>query len=192
VKDKLVIFLSELKGTNEGLGFQAVGWHLAVVKNPTDDPLSWEIDYFKGPDPSRILVGSSAVLRDDHFIYAYGAKEPSTHKVYLIRFEIDQLLLGNFSSMTWWSSDHWVKNKGLEPENAVLFTGQTEFSVHYQKEIDSYIQIQSYGFGQAELGLRLASQLQGPWSEPVIFYKPEFVDEQEFMYSANAHPEITS
>ena len=53
------------------------------------------------------------------------------------------------------------------------------------------MQIQSFGFGHAELGYRLAAQPQGPWSEPVIFYKPVYVDEQEFMYSARAHPEQT-
>ncbi len=192
VKDKLIIFLFELENTNEGFGFQAVGWHLALVKNPSDDPLNWDIEYFKGPDPSDILLGSSAVLKDDRFLYAYGVKEPGSHEVYLIRFEIDQLLVGNFSSMAWWSNNRWVKNTGFAPENAVLFTGHTEFSVHYQKEIESYMQIQSFGFGHAELGYRLAAQPQGPWSEPVIFYKPIFTDEQEFMYSARAHPEQTS
>ena len=192
VKDKLIIFLFELESTNEGFGFQSVGWHLAIVKNPSDDPMNWDIEFFKGPDPSGILVGSSAVLKDDKFVYAYGVKEPGTHEVYLIRFEVGQLLTGNFSSMAWWSNNHWVKNEGFEPENAVLFTGHTEFSVHYQKEIESFMQIQSFGFGQAELGYRLASQPQGPWSEPVIFYKPKFVDNQEFMYSAKAHPELTS
>ena len=74
--------------------------------------------------------------------------------------------------------------------HAPLFEGQTEFSVHYQPDLDQYVQIQTYGFGHASIGYRLADQPEGPWSVPVIFYKPHLEDQQEFVYSANAHPEL--
>ncbi len=192
VKDKLIIFLFEEEGTSEGFGFQSVGWYMVIVDNPSEDPSNWNIEYLKGREPSGILAGSSAILKDNQYVYAFGVKEPGTHEVYLIRFEIDQLLSGSFSSMDWWVRDQWVENQGKVPEEAVLFKGHTEFSVHYQKDIEKYMQVQTFGFGHASIGYRLASQLQGPWSDPVIFYKPELEDQQEFMYSANAHPELAS
>ena len=190
VKDNLIIFLFEEESTSEGLGFRAVGWYMVIIDNPYEDPLSWDIEYFKGPEPSDILTGSSAILRDSRYLYAYGVKEPGTHEVYLIRFEIEQLLSGNFLSMAWWAADQWVSNRGEAPEGAVLFKGQTEFSVHYQKEIEKYMQVQTFGFGKAKLGYRLANLPQGPWSDQVLFYEPNLEDHQEFVYSANAHPEL--
>ena len=65
--------------------------------------------------------------------------------------------------------------------HAPLFEGQTEFSVHYQPDLEQYIQIQTYGFGHASIGYRLADQPEGPWSAPVIFYKPYLEDQQEFL-----------
>jgi len=44
--------------------------------------------------------------------------------------------------------------------------------------------------GHATLGYRLAEVPEGPWSEPVIFYKPHLISQKDFIYSANAHPEI--
>jgi hypothetical protein len=191
VNTKLIIFLFELERTNEGFGFQSIGWYMVIVNNPSEDPMSWDIEYLKGPEPANILAGSSAVLKDNRYIYAFGVEEPGTHEVYLIRFSIDQLLKGSFSSMAWWVRNQWVSNWGEAPENAVLFEGHTEFSVHYQKEIEQYIQVQTFGFGKAKVGYRLASQLQGPWSDPVIFYEPNLEDHQEFVYSANAHPKLS-
>lgn len=190
VKDQLIIFLFEEENTGEGLGFQAVGWYMVIIDNPSEDPLNWDIEYFKGPEPTDILAGSSAVLRDSTYLYAYGVKEPATHEVYLIRFEIEELLSGNFLSMDWWAADQWVNNLGKAPEGAVLFKGQTEFSVHYHKEIEMYIQVQTYGFGKARLGYRLASRPQGPWTDSVLFYEPILEEHQEFVYSANTHPEL--
>lgn len=192
VRDKLVIFLFEEESTSEGLGFQTAGWYMVIIDNPYDDPLSWDMEYFKGPEPSDIIAGSSAILRDSTYLYAYGVKEPGSHEVYLIRFEIEPLLNGNFSSMAWWAADQWVSNRGEAPEGAVLFTGQTEFSVHYQEEIEKFMQVQTFGFGKAKLGYRLANRPQGPWSEPILFYEPTLGDQQEFVYSAKAHPELLS
>lgn len=190
IKNKLIVFLFEEQSTDIGLGFKAVGWYLVIVNNPSDNPLHWNMEYIKGPGPFNIIVGSSAVLTDNCYIYAYGEKESATHEVYLLRFEIDQLLNGNFAEASWWVNDRWVTGLEKEPLHAPLFEGQTEFSVHYQPALDQYIQIQTYGFGHASIGYRLADQPEGPWSAPVIFYKPSLEDQQEFVYSANAHPEL--
>ena len=59
-------------------------------------------------------------------------------------------------------------------------------------QLKKFIQIQTFGFGKATIGYRLADNLFGPWSRPVIFYTPPLNDDQEFVYSANAHPEYNS
>lgn len=192
VKDKLVIFLFEEKETHTGIGFEAVGWHIAIIDNPNEMPNRWDIKYVKGPDTYGVIVGSSAVLKDSTYVYAYGVQEPGTHEVYLLRMEIDRLILGDLDNPEWWVDNRWTKDVSEEPKSSVLFTGQTEFSVHFDSVLNKYIQIQTYGFGAASVGYRLADQLQGPWSEPVIIYTPVLNDPGDFVYSANAHPELVS
>jgi len=192
VNGKLIIFLFEEKSTTEGLGFETVGWTVVIIDNPNDDPMKWKIKYVKGPETFGVVVGSSAVLKDSNFVYAFGVKEPGTHETYLLRFEKDQLTLGDLSEMEWWVDNSWTKNIAEEPKTSILFNGQTEFSVHFDKVLGKYIQIQTYGFGAASIGYRLADELQGPWSEPVIFFTPQLNNEKEFMYTANAHPELNA
>ena len=188
---KLLIFLFEEKSTTEGLGFESVGWTLAMISNPNDDPEKWEIRYVKGPMTFGVIVGSSAVLKDEDFVYAFGVKEPGTHETFLLRSEIKKISNGDLSGMEWWTGNKWESNLKELPKPAVLFEGQTEFSVHYDNSINKYVQIQTFGFGHSSLGFRLADKLEGPWSEPVIFYTPK-LQEGEFNYTANAHPELKS
>lgn len=192
VNDKLVIFLFEEKSTTEGFGFESVGWSVAIIDNPNDDPAKWRTKYVKGPETFGVIVGSSAVLKDSLYVYAYGVKEPGTHETYLLRFEKDKLANGDLSKMEWFIENIWTNEVFEEPKQSVLFNGQTEFSVHFEPETGKFIQIQTYGFGQASIGYRLAEQLQGPWSEPVIFYTPKLNHEKEYNYTANSHPELKS
>lgn len=191
-RGKLVIFLFEVTSVDTGMGFEAVGWHIAVINNPSDSPDNWELNYFKGPDTYGVIVGSSAVLQDKNHVYAFGVKEPTTHETYLLRFEKEKLINGDFSKMEWWSENKWTDEITEEPKSSSLFTGQTEFSVHYDPESKKYVQIQTFGFGSASIGYRLADQLYGPWSEPVIIFTPRLKEDKEYVYTANAHPEFKS
>jgi hypothetical protein len=189
LKGKLVIFLIEETKTNSGFGFESVGWYVAIIDNPFDNPNEWKIKYVKPPETFGVVVGSSAVLEDKKYVYAYGVKEPGTHETYLIRFNKNKLTNGDLSDLEWWIDNKWTGDVSDEPKSSALFIGQTEFSVYYEKEIDKYVQFQTYGFGKASIGYRLAEQLYGPWSEPVMIYTPSIGEDKEFVYTANAHPE---
>lgn len=191
VNGKLLVFLFEEKSSKEGLGFESIGWTLALIDNPNDNPKDWHIKYVKGPETFGVIVGSSAVLKDDDFVYAFGVKEPGTHETYLLRFKKKEISNGDLSGMEWWAGDGWKGNVTEAPKSGVLFKSQTEFSVHFDKSLNKYIQIQTLGFGHSPLAFRLADELQGPWSEPVVFYNPQ-LNENEFNYTANAHPELDS
>ncbi len=192
VKDKLVIFLIEETSTGSGIGFEAIGWYVAIIDNPKDSPEKWIIKYVKGSETFGVIVGSSAVLQDENYVYAFGVKEPSTHETYLLRFEKGELINGGLSNIEWWINNKWANNVQKEPKPSSLFIGQTEFSVHYDQKLEKFIQVQTYGLGKASIGYRLADQLSGPWSEPVLFYTPSLKDNKEFVYTANTHPELES
>lgn len=190
--DKLIIFLFEEKSTNTGIGFEAIGWYIALIDNPVENPLNWNVKYIKGSDTFGVIVGSSAVLKDNDFVFAYGVTEPSSHEVYLLRFPIDKIVEGDIAGLEWWNAGHWITRKERFPIPSQLFIGQTEFSVHYQENLHQYVQIQTYGYGAASIGYRLAEQPEGPWSQPVIFYNTQLKSQEDFVYSANAHPEISN
>ena len=190
--EKLIIFLFEEKSIEKDPGFEAVGWYMAIIDNPYENPLQWNIKYVKGPDTFGVIVGSSAVLKDKDFIYAYGVTEPSSHEVYLLRLPINKISENDIAVLEWWNEGRWTTRKEKRPVPPPLFIGQTEFSVHFQDDLQQYVQIQTYGFGAASIGYRLAEKPEGPWSQPVIFYQTKLKNPQEFVYSANAHPELSN
>ncbi|MFB6320451.1 DUF4185 domain-containing protein [Saccharicrinis sp. FJH54] len=190
IKDKLVVFLMEETATHTGIGFEAIGWYLAIINNPEETPDKWIINYYKGPDTFGVIIGSSAVLKDDAFVYVFGVKEPATHETYLLRIAADNLVNGNLKNLEWWVNSIWTSNITTAPISSSLFTGQTEFSVHFDQNINKFVQVQTYGMGQASIGYRLADKLYGPWSKPVLFYTPALKNNSDFVYTANAHPEF--
>lgn len=192
VQNKLVLFLFEEKHTHTGIGFEAIGWYVAIIDNPFENPLKWKIRYIKGSDTFGVIVGSSAVLKDEEFIYAYGVKEPSSHEVYLFRLSLEKLIDDHVTDTWWWDGGKWSAINDNLLSSSPLFIGQTEFSVHYQEALKQYVQIQTFGYGAATIGYRLADKPEGPWSQPIIFYQTQPLSKDEFVYSANAHPEIKS
>ena len=191
IREKLVVFLMKVRSVNTGFGFEAYGWCAVLISNPRDEPSAWKMKYLEGPDTFGLIAGSAAVIKDEQFIYAYGAVEPAAHEVYLLRFKADQVYDGNIATPEWWIYGKWSERIAKDPVPTPLFIGGTEFSVHYDRTIKKYIQVQSFGFGDSQIGLRMSDSLQGPWTTPYLFYKPDYSRiKKPFMYAAKAHPEI--
>lgn len=191
LKDKLLIFLMKEHGTKKELGFEAVGWYAVLISNPNDDPAGWDMKYIEGPETFGTIAGSAAVLADEKYIYAYGAVEPATHEVYVLRWNLDDAYTGNLSNPLWWINGTWTERKTKEPVPEPLFIGATEYSVHYDSSLKKYIQVQAFGFGEASIGIRMSDNVTGPWTQPYMIYTPAYPGVKEpFMYSAKAHPEL--
>ena len=192
IKDKLIIFLMNVHEVKTGLGFEVAGWSAVLISNPQDDPLEWKMKYIDAPETFGTIAGSAAVVKDENYIYAFGAVEPSTHEAYLLRWKLNDAYNGNLAKPEWWSNGSWKIRKTMNPLPTKLFTAATEYSIHYDSSLKKFIQVQSFGFGESKIGLRLSDRLQGPWTEPYMFYTPEYTGiKRPFMYSAKAHPELT-
>lgn len=190
IRDRLLIFLMKVNAVSGGLGFEVSGWAAALVSNPAAAPDQWKFQIIEGQNSYGLVVGSAAVLTDKKWLYAYGAVEPASHEVYLLRWPLDAAYQGNLEHPDWWLNNHWMKRTQANPAPKPLFIGATEFSVHYDKTLRKYVQVQSFGFGAASIGIRLANRPEGNWSEPLIFYKPVLEGiRQPFVYAAKAHPE---
>ncbi len=191
IKDKLLIFLIKERAVKTGLGFEAAGWYAVLISNPDEEPAAWNMKYIKGPDTFGTIAGSAAVLKDETYLYAYGAVEPSTHEVYLLRWRLSEAYQGELSNIEWWINGKWATRKTKLPVPEPLFKGATEYSVHYDSVLHKYIQVQSFGFGEASVGFRTANQLTGPWTEPVMIDTPVYTGiKKPLMYAAKAHPQL--
>ncbi len=187
----LVVFLFRVHATDTGLGFEVVGWDIVLINNPGDPPDEWNKTYIRGPDTHGIIAGSSTVLTRGDTLYTFGVQEPDTHDTYLLRISKDQLLTGDWSGLEWWVEGEWTREMTEAPLSSALFTGITEFSVHYDSLLHTYVQVQTFGFGEADLGYRTAPRLEGPWSGPVRFYKPSVIVPGQMVYTAYVHPALS-
>jgi len=191
IKDKLLIFLIKEHGTKAGLSFEAIGWYAVLISNPDADPAAWKMKYIEGPETFGTIAGSAAILTDEKYLYAFGAVEPATHEVYVLKWNLDDAYTGNLATPLWWINGTWKERKSERPVPESLFIGATEYSVHYDSSLKKYIQVQSFGFGEGQIGIRMADQLTGPWTEPYLIYTPTYPSvKKPFMYSAKAHPEL--
>ncbi len=98
-------------------------------------------------------------------------------------------------SAEWWAGDGrgWVPEASLGEGGPafVLDDAGSECSLHRDERSGWFIHIASYGFGASTIGLRTAPALTGPWSPPVVVYRPPESDgEQPLVYAAKAHPEL--
>ncbi|MBL7741178.1 MAG: DUF4185 domain-containing protein [Chitinophagaceae bacterium] len=191
VKDRLLIFLIREHEIKTGIGFEASGWDAVLVSNPHDEPSRWKMRYIRGCETFGTIAGSAAVLKDDEYLYAYGAVEPATHEVYLLRWKLTAAYNGNLANPEWWLNGRWAERKTKDPVPAPLFIGATEYSVHYDHALKKYIQVQSSGFGEGKIGIRMSDSLQGKWTDLYTVYTPVYDGiKKPFMYAARAHPEL--
>lgn len=191
IREKLILFLTKMKGVKTGLGFEAVAWVAVLVTNPQEEPSRWKMKYIEGTDTYGTIVGSAAVLKDENYLYSYSVLEPGTHEAYLLRWKMEDACKGDLARPEWWFNGQWAERKTKEPVPAPLFIGGTEYSVHYDTTLKKYLQIQSHGFGAGSIGLRMSDSLQGPWTDLHLFFKPNYTGiTKPFMYAAKAHPEL--
>lgn len=132
------------------------------------------------------------MLFDGHLL-AYCMQEPS-HDIFLVRWPLGRVMHNDLSQPQWWAGEGegWVPQRELARQPQPLFSqGHTEFTVHYEAALGRFLEIQTVGFGPADLGFRLADQPAGPWSPLEGFYRPEEHNLAKIMiYAAKAHPHL--
>lgn len=192
---RLLIFLAEIQTAANPLGFTVTGWQAVLIDNPDESPRKWQAAGAKrGSEKFDIVPGTGGILIHHGFMYAYGC-DPSGRRAYLVRWPDHEAGGGNLSGAQWWCGQRlgWLAENRIQEGPAVLFTdAQSEFGVYHDARVNRYVQIQTVGFGAADLGFRTASRPEGPWSALRRFYKP---DEKKIpgvlIYAAKPHVFMT-
>ncbi|MGE3972863.1 MAG: DUF4185 domain-containing protein [Porticoccaceae bacterium] len=193
---RLLLFLNRVRSSSGGLGFDSGGWTAWMVDNPDSEPSAWAMRELKtAENPLGIPVGFAAVLQQDGYVYAFGSQEPvKSHPIYAARWTTRQIRNGKLLSPEWWGGDRsgWVANSSSAPRWPIFENGQAEGSIHWDQASQGFIAVHSQGFGAADIVLRAAPHLTGPWSAPRMIYRPsEYYRPQRMIYAAKAHPELS-
>lgn len=192
----LVVFLYRVINTPDvGLGFTTTGFSVVIINNPEEPVESWQMNVFKGPAMPFDVIPATAVIQMNDHLVAVTIRQSGTHAGTLIRFPIQSLLEGSFNAVQWWYGDDigWVSDVGPEMglPRFVLDDAGSECSIHWDGDLQSFVHVASYGFGQSTIGVRYAKAITGPWSPPItVFHPPESKRKNPFVYAAKAHPEL--
>jgi hypothetical protein len=193
--NSLLIFLMKVRPANNELQFETCGWDAVLISNPDEDPGQWQLQPVPcEPNELGVLVGSGTVVRQGDYLYALGAREPG-HDVYAVRWPVTQAMGGDLREGCWWTrtgddgpgewSPQSQKSTPLYPQ------GATEFTVHRDARFDRWIAIETEGFGAADMAMRSAAELTGPWTALEKFYRlPESSDQRLMIYAGKCHPEL--
>jgi len=188
IGNRLLLFSSRVvpESAKDSLGFKSVGWNAYWVNNPDDEPTAWKLK--AAAESSDSVIMASAVLRDGGFVYLFGESEPE-HDLYVARLRAEMLARGEFGTLEWWSGGDWKTT--VSGRRSIQLAAGTETSVQRDPSGNDFIEINSRGFGATDIVMRLAQNLEGPWSAPMLIYRPPESDAPDaFVYAGKSHTEL--
>lgn len=191
----LIVFLYSLRATpGRGLGFEVVGFAVAIIEDPNAPIEAWKPRLFDHP-PLPFDRVPAAAIADDGYVVCLAISREGRHAAALVRFRASALTKGELTGGEWWGGDGvgWVSASllGRKGPAIVMEDAGSESSLHWDRRTRSFLHVASYGFGATEIGLRTAPFIIGPWSSPVVVYHPPESDlPNPFVYAAKAHPEL--
>jgi Domain of unknown function (DUF4185) len=197
----LLLFRMRVRKVTTGFGFAVTGWDAVAVDDPDRAPDSWVLRSVQDQtERAERLVGASVMQHGDH-LYAYAAKNADAdHSLYLARFSVASLRGLARDAL---ADPEWYTAQGFQRQSAgaipvpVLSGGQIEVSVHFQSQLQRFVEIQTRGLfasdPQTAITLRTSERPEGPWSDPVAIWTPRAppnADSSKLLtYAAKAHPE---
>ena len=196
VNDRLVLFLNRVITTNIGIGFESIGWAAWIVENPDVEPTNWRMRPLSTPtNPLGILTGFAAVQQLGQHVYAFGSEDPvKSHPIYAARWRAEEIRQGQLMSPEWWAGERlgWIPDSSSAARYPLFENGQSELTIHFDQASERFIGVQTAGIGAADIMMRAAPLLTGPWSSPKLVYRPSDYHKPNIMiYSAKAHPHLT-
>jgi hypothetical protein len=196
IGSKLLLFFNRVASSDTGLGFTSVGWNAMLVENPDDEPSLWRTSMLATPSSSLgIIVGFASVFQWRDHLYALGSQDPvKSHPIHVARWPLAKAGKGDVREPEFWGGQDvgWVADSSGSLSRPIFDDGQSELTVHPDERSRQFVAVQSSGFGPADIVMRVASKLTGPWSPMQMLYRPpEYVKPNIMIYSAKAHPQLS-
>jgi hypothetical protein len=196
VGERLVLFFNRLRSSTGGLGFESDGWNAVMIMNPNDEPSNWRMNWLQSPSNQLgIIVGFAGVLHWGEHVYALGSQDPiKSHPVFAARWTVEEVQQGELMSPEWWAGPDvgWVADSSMRARWPLFENGQTELTIHRDETTQRFLVVHTKGFGKADVMLRTAPELTGPWSAPrLLFRPPEYHEPKIMIYAAKSHPQLS-
>src|SRR5262249_9512560 len=158
------------------------------------EPCAWRVHPVETPaNPLGIVVGFAAALRLGEHVYAFGSQDPvKSHPMFAARWSADEVRRGDLRRPEWWAGQQvgWVPNSSSAPRWPIFENGQSELTIHQDRATQRFLAIQTMGFGPADIMMRAAPALTGPWTPPRMMYRPpEYNRPNVMIYAGKAHPQ---
>jgi len=201
VNQKIYYFLHAFQTDNknskyDSFKFRRTGFRILRTDNPDDTPDNWNIEHINIPKLCDSVVwGISCFSGKDSFLYLWGATRGHRKKgTVMARCPFEFLEENKGKGWEFFvegkSSPVWsYQSNYLHP----LFSHRApEMSLHYLEKQKIFLTV--YGFHKDKsLGLRIARNIEGPWSHYQEFYRPPERDwnKHYFSYAPKAHPELS-
>ena len=201
---KLFEFMNEIEHSGNkdaAFSFQSVGQRLLRVNNPQAAPNAWHVS-FKPLKIQGVQFGN-AVLADQKHAYIFCSYMPAQQGIYkhpliVARISYEKLEARNIGSeFEFWchskdsdSDGEWLKS--LDNPIVLFQDGAPELSIVSIRGRKGLFAVYFPAGFSNEIMLRHAERPEGPWSTPIPIYRCPVDDRQFFVYSAKAHPELSS
>jgi hypothetical protein len=171
---------------------------LLRLSDPDQPPAQWRTEQAKIPccefSPQRERSYGCALLEHEGFVYIYGCDDEITqgwHQKHMILARAAADELEDFDRWRFFGQGQWQPDPAKAER---LFAGAAnEYSVSYQPALKRFVAVYTPNGMSEKIELRLASDPQGPWGEPVtIYHCPEVKWHKTiFCYAAKGHPSIS-
>jgi hypothetical protein len=195
-KEGLFLFLIQVERTDgpPAFDFRTVATWMAMVSNPDDPPEQWRLSQQRVPwSRENRLFGSSVLLKGED-CYIFGTVDEAKGGIIqkqMILARVPAGKLRDFSRWRFYSNGEWVAE--VERAGRLSESVANEFSVSFQPALKQYLMVYTQDSFSEHMVFRLAPEPQGPWGEPIRFYRcPEVEkDPRIFCYAAKGHPELS-
>ena len=140
-------------------------------------------------------MGFAGVIAQGEYLIALGSENPiKSHPIYAARWPAEEVRRGNLLHPEWWAGElrGWAEDSSSTQRWPLFENGQSELSIHVDQSTKRFLVVQTQGFGPADVMMRAASTLTGPWSALQLVYRPpEYYRTNVMIYAGKAHPELT-
>jgi hypothetical protein len=198
VDQRLLLFLARKREDKHRMS-ELVGWTAILVENPGDEPPAWQsrrfeipasvLQFFDDGDPTFLHLGSH--------VYILGPATASNlaRPVHAARWRDEAIAAGDLSAPEWWAGKQlgWVPDT-LLARRIPLFEGwQPGLTVHRDPGTGLFIAVYASEENEAaDLMMRAAPTLVGPWSDGRMVYRPpEYYRQYPGISRPMAHPDFT-
>jgi hypothetical protein len=199
VDERLLLFLARWVEHEDLERIERIGWTAILVENPDDQPPAWQsrrleipasvLQFFEDGDPALLHLGNH--------VYIVGAATASnlTRPAHAARWRDEAIVAGDLGEPEWWAGEQlgWVRDT-QHAKRVPLFEGWHEgLTVHRDLDTGFFIAVYaSEEDGAADLMIRSAPSLVGPWSDGRMVYRPpEYYRRYPSISHPMAHPELT-